>query len=125
MRLRGNLLAHVPSLLLVVSIASPLAAAPFGLGYRETWNSYATGNADPTYRSVWSAYAITAGTGGNASFVSTTDYPTIGTAGAISTPNAIQYAVKNRALVNSLVDGITSGAVGADELSAGQVLIPD
>jgi hypothetical protein len=109
----------------VLAIAVPAMAAPFGVGYRETWNAYATGNADTTYRNVWSCSVMTAGTGGNASYSPTTDYPSIQTVNSISTPNSIGFAAKSRALVNSLVDGVTNGTVDGTELSAGQAIFPD
>lgn len=113
----------------ILTLAVPAMAVPtpFGSGYRETWNAYAVGTEDPTYNSVWSAYTIAAGTIGDATFdpVVDGDVPIIGTSGSISTPNSIQYAVKNRALVNSLVDGITNGTAEGTELSAGEKLIPD
>jgi hypothetical protein len=111
--------------IVVLAIAVEAMATPFGVGYRETWNAYGTGNADATYQSVWSCSMITAGTGGNASYGSTTDYPSIQTVNSISTPNSIGFAAKSRALVNSLVDGVTNGTTDGAELSAGQAIIPD
>lgn len=127
MKSRFARLCSVSIVAVAVLAGSALAVTtPFG-GYRETWDSYATGNADSTYQNVWANYLITPGTNGNANFVQTeeAEYPIIGSFGSVSFPNAIQYAVKNRALVNSLVDGKTNGTAAGAELSAGQVIIPD
>ena len=113
----------------VLAIAASAMVVPtsFGIDYRETWNSYATGTTDPTYNQVWSAYTMAAGTIGDVvlSPVVDGDVPVIGTSGSISTPNSIQYANKNRTLVNSLVDGVANGTLDGTEMSAGQSLIPD
>ncbi len=102
-----GLAAFAMSALAGLTVVSSAGAA--AINYRESWDSYAQGQVDPTYTSVWNNIS-----GGS--------HPPLG-AGTISTPNAILLDNRNRVLVNSLTDGITNGVPGYSELSAGQKVV--
>lgn len=102
-------MVRVVAVLACLAVVSSAMAAP--ISYRENWDSYAAGRTDPTYVSVWAC-------------TDETDRPNIQALNAASAPNAIGLELKNRFLVNSLVDGVTNGTVAGTEMNAGEVVKP-
>ncbi|MGB9624323.1 MAG: PEP-CTERM sorting domain-containing protein [Phycisphaerae bacterium] len=102
-------MVRVVSVLACLAVVSSATAAP--INYRENWDSYAAGRDDPAYVAVWAC-------------TDETDRPIIQASNAASAPNAIGLELKNRFLVNSLVDGVTNGTVAGTEMNAGEVVKP-
>ncbi len=112
---------------LLVALAGVCLVPPALLGapinYREKWDVYAAGQADPTYNAVWSNYTVAGNVWTPAP--ATSSYPVIQASLPVSAPNSIKWEAKNRTLVNSLTDGVNNGTVEGTEMSGGQVVKPD
>ncbi len=89
-------------------------ASGAGINYHENWDSYAAGETDPTYTSIWN----------NDDNVSPS-YPEVWVTKSFSAPNSLGVLQQNRGIDNSLVDGIGPGEMSAGQTVNGQGLPTD
>ncbi len=98
------------TILLVASAVLPgVSALATPISYHEHWDSYGIGLADPTYNTVWTPDASV-----------NTGYIQIWNTNTFVAPNSLLIDARNRALDNSLVDGVSNvGILGPGDPDAG------